>query len=387
MQQMPNNPYAAPVAAAGPGAPAGMGQARDWEIGEVLTQAWETFKQQWAVLVFAPFVLFVIYIVAAVVLQLPLQLLAREDATLGMVAAFPVMLLQMFVMSFVYAGCIKLFVAAARGQTPEFGVAFSGIGRALPLLLGQLLVALAYLFGFILLVVPGIIVGLGTAFTMFYVADMELGPIDAFKRSWETMKGHKMKLFLYGLVSFGIALLGYIACLVGIFVAMPVIMLGMAIIYTRISGTASGPSGGSGFAVPQQGTYGSPPGAPAYAAPGGGYPPAGGGYGGPGGQNPPGGGYGAPPGGGYNPPGGGGYNPPGGGGGYGPPGGGGYNPPGGGGGYNPPGGGGGYGPPGGGGGYNPPGGGGGYGPPGGGGYNPPGGGGYGPPGGGGYPGR
>lgn len=345
MQELPNNPYAAPVATAGGGGMVrpGVGPAGRWEIGEVLSQAFEIYKQQWVVLVFAPLVLYIIYFAVSFGLQFPVSLLANEEPTVGAIAMVPVALLQVVVSTWVNAGCLKIYIAAARGQSPEFGDAFKGFDRVIPLFFGFLVFGLAYLLGLVLLVVPGIILMIGCLFFQHYIVDQGSGPVEGMKQSWAATDGHKMQIFLFGLVAFCIVIVGYLACLIGAAVAIPVVMLATAIIYTRLSGTANAaPTGG----------------VPAFAGPG--APPAAG-YG-PGYGGAPGGGYG-PPGGGYNPAGGGGYGPPGGGG-YNPPGGGGYNPPGGGGGYNPPGGGGGYGPPGG-GGYNPPGGGGGYGPPGG----------------------
>ena len=48
------NPYAAPQASPpqSPGAPRA-GAPQPWEVGEVLSQAWNTFKANWAVLVFS----------------------------------------------------------------------------------------------------------------------------------------------------------------------------------------------------------------------------------------------------------------------------------------------------------------------------------------------
>jgi hypothetical protein len=282
----------------------------------VLSQAFEIFKQQWVVLVFAPLVLFVIYIAVSFGLQFPVTLLTRDNSTIAALAMIPVGLVQAAVYSWVYAGILKIYLAAARGQVPEFGDAFKAFDRVVPLFFGFLVAGLAYLVGFVLLIVPGIVLAIGCLFFPFYVVDQGAGPVEALKKSWAATSGHKMQLFLFGLVAGCIVIVGYLACLVGVAVAYPVVTLAAAIIYTRLSGTMGPIPPGGGGAI----------GAGYGAVSAGGYVPPGGGY------SPPG------TGGGYGPPGGGGYGPPGGGGGYGPPGGGGYGPPGGGGGYGPPGG-------------------------------------------------
>jgi hypothetical protein len=206
---------------------------------------------------------------------------------------------------------------------------FAGGSRFLPLLGGLFLSMLIAMPAFAMLIIPGIIVSLGLSFAQFYIVDQNMGPIDALKASWEATKGHKLQLFLFGLVAILMMIGGYLACCIGAFVALPLVMIAWATIYTRISGTAG--TGFPGEMQPPQGPYGGG----GYGPPGGGPPgyggPPGGGYGGPPGGGyggPPSGGFGAPPGGGYGGPPGGGYGGPPGGGYGGPPGGGYGGPPG-----------------------------------------------------------
>ncbi|MEO7110708.1 MAG: hypothetical protein ABI183_09740 [Polyangiaceae bacterium] len=368
------NPYAAPQAGPPPmmGAPPGgppQGGAQPWDVGEILSSAFDGFKRTWGVLIGTIVIYAVIAMIPGLILG-GLQGAGVIDQDSAQIANGIVQLIGLIIGAFFQTGLIRVFVTAARGGQPNIGDLFSGGGKMFHILATQILMGLAILLGFILLIVPGIILALGLAYSNYFVADANLGPIDAMKASWAATNGSKGKLFLFGFVAIFIMIGGIIACCIGVLPAAALLALAQAMIYVRISGrgTTSGgfdPNAGGGGFAPQGG-----PGM------GGGYggPPAGGGYGGP----PQGGGYGGPPqgGGGYGPPGGGGgggYGGPpqgGGGGGYGgPPQGGGGMPPGGG----APGGGGGYGgPPG----YGPPGGGGGAPPGGGGGY----GGGGGPPG-------
>jgi hypothetical protein len=207
-----------------------------------------------------------------------------------------------FVVScFFQAGLIKIWLDAARGQTPSFGAMFTGGDRFLPLLGGLFLMYFIAGLGFILLIVPGVILLLGLSLTPYYIIDAKMGPIAALQASWAATKGQKGDLFVLGLAAVGMMIVGLMACVLGIFVTAPICFVAFVVAYTRISGNGvvprvGAPAGPPGYPM-QQPAYG-PPGAP------GGYGPPGGGYGGP-----PGGGYG-PPGGGYGPPGGGGYGPP-----------------------------------------------------------------------------
>jgi uncharacterized membrane protein len=297
------NPYAAPQA--GPQMPmapqyGGGGGPQPWEIGDVLGHAWNVFKPNWATLLFS-------YLLALFIGALPGQvpgILVQAGALDQQDAVYAILLLVFSLVGYVIgaffqAGYIKIWLAAARGQTPQFGDLFSGGGRFFWVFLANLLLGLAIGFGLILLIVPGIILACGLWFTPYFVVDQNMGPIDALSASWKATDGNKGKIFLFALVAFLIILASELACCLPVLVALPVVGVAGATIYLRLTGTGGGGGGmgygappGGGFAPPPQG-YGAPP------AGGFGGPP-----GGPGGYGPPGGygGPGAPPGGGYGPP-------------------------------------------------------------------------------------
>lgn len=104
--------------------------------------------------------------------------------------------------------------------------------------------------GFILLIVPGVILGLGLIATCYLVVDKKLGAIEALKESWRITKGHKGTLFILILALMGVAILGFLALFVGILVAMPVIFLAVAHAY-RILEKKAGSSSSQTEATPQ----------------------------------------------------------------------------------------------------------------------------------------
>ena len=72
------------------------------------------------------------------------------------------------------------------------------------ILLIDLLFALNVIFGYVLLIIPGIIATIGLIFVQEVFADnQELGVIETLKKSWEVTKGHKMDLFVLGLSFLG----------------------------------------------------------------------------------------------------------------------------------------------------------------------------------------
>lgn len=360
------NPYAAPQAQAMPQPAAAPAAAQasgpqGWDVYDIISSAWDLFKEVWGKLIVG-------MIIAFVAIAVPYGIVFLGTVigdTVGTIVSIFGALVALVMAMMLGPGMAKMILAAARGEEVTPGMVFSGMSRILSWLGMSILMMLAIYIGLFLLVVPGIMLATGLCLAPWYVAD-GMGAIDALKTSWEVMNGSKFKILLFQGACLPIVYMGALACGVGIIPAYMLVSLSYAMIYIRMSGatqsaqaTAAPPGGQPQYMQPgQQPGYGQP-GAPAPGA----YGPPGGGYGPQGGGMPPQGG------GGYGPPGGG--MPPQGGGGYGPPGGGGYGPQGGGGGYGPPGGGGGYGGPQGGGGYGGPQGGGGYGgPQGGGGYGP-----------------
>src|SRR5580658_3272661 len=117
------NPYAAPQA---PGpqqpAPGQGGMPQPWELNEVLSQAWGIVKANWAVLVFAFAVWFVLQAGPG---QTPNIMVRTGAVDQGSPAMFGLLggsgLFGLIVGSFLRAGFIRLTLAAVRGQPVSFG--------------------------------------------------------------------------------------------------------------------------------------------------------------------------------------------------------------------------------------------------------------------------
>ncbi len=260
------NPYAPPVAAGVAPTQASAGAAQPWEIGEVISQGVELTKRHWPVLIFAPLVAQIIPAVVGVIFQtIGVQVIG---GTGGSIVALTGSLVQNLMSIFFMVGLTRIFVAAARGEAPEFGVLFSGMDRFGAVFVTAFIMGIAIMIGMVLLVVPGVILALGLGLSIYLCVDMRESPIDALKRSWELTNGHKMKIFLFALVSVGLALAGLIACVVGVFVAYAIIWSGWAIIYTRLTGTASAAAmPGQGGPQPGFGQPGMPPGPGGFGQP------------------------------------------------------------------------------------------------------------------------
>jgi uncharacterized membrane protein len=106
-------------------------------------------------------------------------------------------------------------------------------------LAAALLVGFAVIIGFVLLIIPGIILILMFAFVKFIVIDRNLGPIEAMKESARITHGHRLELLLLYLALLGLNILGFVAFIVGLLLTGPISILALAHAYRTLSHTVS----------------------------------------------------------------------------------------------------------------------------------------------------
>jgi uncharacterized membrane protein len=139
--------------------------------------------------------------------------------------------------SYMAGGIASFALKVARGQPVSFGDVFAGgqyFGR---MFVAAICASIAVVLGSILCLVPGIIVALGISQYSYLVVDQGLGGVDALKKSWEMTKGHKLNIFVFGLLGILVVIAGYIACILGALLgSVPILTIGAAYIYLRIKG-------------------------------------------------------------------------------------------------------------------------------------------------------
>jgi uncharacterized membrane protein len=145
-------------------------------------------------------------------------------------------LVSIVVQAVFLGGIVDFCLQVTRGQRPSLGVVFAGARYFVPMLIGQVLVSLAVTIGLLLCVAPGIIVALGLAFWSYPVVDGGLGPVASIQRSWAMTQGHKVNIFVFGLLAFVVLLGGLLACCVGLLaVSAPVLGIASAYVYLRLN--------------------------------------------------------------------------------------------------------------------------------------------------------
>jgi uncharacterized membrane protein len=217
----------------------------DFSIQSCVSFGWETFKNRPWFFVGASVVIALIYLVAG-------SLTSAIDRAFSGTPEGPSLigsLLNLGLSNVINMGVTAFYLSAH--DSPE-AVDLSPFWHPRPFwtfLGATLLLSLAIVLGMILLIIPGIIFALMFMFTLFIVIDRELGPIEAMKESARITRGYKWQLLGLCLVLTAIGLLGLLAFLVGVLVAMPITSLAFAHAYRVLSERASAPRALTGDAA------------------------------------------------------------------------------------------------------------------------------------------
>lgn len=129
-------------------------------------------------------------------------------------------------------GLTVYFLRLIRNEDLAYGHLFEGYKDFVRIFLTSLLVGICVSIGTLLLIVPGIILGLMFSQTSFILKDdKEISCTDAMKKSAEMMNGHKMRLFWLGLSFIGWAILSILTFGFGFLFLIPYVETTLAHFY------------------------------------------------------------------------------------------------------------------------------------------------------------
>jgi uncharacterized membrane protein len=156
----------------------------------------------------------------------------------------PLIILQVisFLVGIIFGmGLIRAALAVTEGRTPEVNMLFMTDGFGV-YLVASILVVLGIVLGFVLLIVPGVILAIMWHFFGYVIVENPTsGPIDAMKRSAEITRGHRWQLFGLGLLLMLINIAGALACGVGIIFTYGITAIAVAYTYKVLSGEPVAP--------------------------------------------------------------------------------------------------------------------------------------------------
>lgn len=195
-----------------------------FSIGEALRFGWNTLKQNvWF------FVL--ILIIAGLVTQIPSMLGGKEGTATGLFSLIA-WVLQMLI----NLGLNKIALMLHDGTKPTWKELFMQYPLLLKYLGAAIIYGVAVAIGLVLLVVPGIYLGIKYAFFGFVMVDKKTSIMDSFKTSAKLTEGVKWELLGFGIVMCVLNILGAIAILIGLFVTIPITLMASVYVYRKLEG-------------------------------------------------------------------------------------------------------------------------------------------------------
>lgn len=132
-----------------------------------------------------------------------------------------------------YLGILKIALSLYDGKDTGLGDMFSTFPLLIKFIFATIIVYIIVIIGYILLIIPGIYLTIRLMFYPFFILEGNRA-IESIEKSWGLTKGKVLDLFIFGLVLIGIVILGFIALMVGSFIAIPISILGLTFVYRKL---------------------------------------------------------------------------------------------------------------------------------------------------------
>lgn len=156
------------------------------------------------------------------------------------------------------AGLYRMAVRTARGETVAATDVFSGLDKAVPMIVVGLLSGIAAGIATYLCILPGFIVGGLLMFAPLLVVDRGLPPLQAMSESVGLLKKQWLMAAVFYFVIALVAGLGFIVLGVGVLFTFPLLFLSVALGYLTFTQQIP-PGAGQGFGEAQPGVWPPPP--------------------------------------------------------------------------------------------------------------------------------
>jgi len=189
--------------------------------GSAYSYGWDVMKKNFISL----FLVLLIIIVASI----PFALTANMDnidhdnyGILTMAIVFAeifAIAYSLFVISPLDYGSNWVYLKASRNEPYEVKDMFDSFKNYLNVILASLLSGAIIVFGFLFLLIPGIIFACRLTFVPFLVMDKKLDAVKAVEESWRLTRGHGWRIFWMAIIAFFVVILGIICLFFGVFIA------------------------------------------------------------------------------------------------------------------------------------------------------------------------
>jgi predicted Zn finger-like uncharacterized protein len=211
------------------------------DAGEIISTSWAIFKSQMGMLIAALLIVGVLVGIPSALSNfigngLRNNLFPRDVVPILAIVYFVLLLFGWILQIFLTVGQTIFFLKIARGQPAELGDLFRGGHFLLRAIGSSLLVGLMIGVGFVLLIVPAIILALMFWPFLYVLVDADPPGMGCISRAREITRNTWGSVFLLWLTTVGLLFLGALACCVGLLFTIPLSTLLFAVAYCRMTG-------------------------------------------------------------------------------------------------------------------------------------------------------
>jgi uncharacterized membrane protein len=137
-------------------------------------------------------------------------------------------------------GVYRSVLAVTAGQPIDFARMFS-TDELGPYLVATLLWGLVLFVGFLLCVIPGIVLLFFGFYYPFYILDQRQAPVDSIRSSFQMVNSNLGTMIPFAILAYLVYLVGVLACGIGILVSAPIALIAVAYAYRTLNGQPVAP--------------------------------------------------------------------------------------------------------------------------------------------------
>jgi uncharacterized membrane protein len=241
-----SNPYAAPSSnlqeipsGQAPTIAEALSRGYDFSISDLISEAWQRVKGTKGIIFGGFLVFYVVMLIATTVIGAifgALGLIAETSITGMIVGQFIVSILASALTYPFLAGINMVGIRRAADQPISFNDVFSGLSLFVPLLITALLMSVLVYVGTLLLIIPGIYLGVAYMLAMPLVIERGLSPWQALETSRKAISQHWFKVFGLFLLLGIIMAISMIPLGIGLVWTLPLFIISMGVLYRTIFG-------------------------------------------------------------------------------------------------------------------------------------------------------
>lgn len=239
------NPYAAPTSNLQqvpsnqvPSIEEALARGYDFNIGDLLSESWSKVKGTKGIIIGGFLVFYVVLLAATFILGGVVGIFGAlsDSNALMFIGEILISLLASALAYPFMAGINMVGIRRAADQPLNFNEIFSHFGRTVPLIITAVVMMLLIYLGMILLLIPGIYLGVAYLLAVPLVVERGLSPWQALEASRKAITQHWFKVFGLFIVLGLIVMVSAIPLGIGLVWSIPLMVVAMGVLYRTIFG-------------------------------------------------------------------------------------------------------------------------------------------------------